>query len=357
MRAKGAVAVLCLATLAAPACGKKGPILPPLALVPQRAENITAYQRGSRILVEWTDPTSYIDGRRLGGIAEVEIWLEERPDKPGPAPAGDFAARARRVASVVPKPAPQNTETTGAEIALAPGAWAGKMLILAVRVREAKKNRFSEFSDEVAVTPRVLPLPPTGVTATVFADRVELQWNAPAENIDRSTPALVKGYHVYRIDKTGKISRLTQGPKAAPPYADTTFEFNQAYAYFVRSAASTSEPFLESDDSSVVKVMPLDIFPPAVPLGLTAAPGPDFITLIWDANKEKDLAGYRVWRRAEGQPDLTVLTPEPVRDTAFNDRTVEKGKRYDYAISAVDRAGNESPRSAAVTEIIKEPGS
>jgi fibronectin type 3 domain-containing protein len=33
---------------------------------------------------------------------------------------------------------------------------------------------------------------------------------------------------------------------------------------------------------------------------------------------------------------------------SYSDRKVEAGKAYHYSISAVDQAGNESPRSAAV---------
>jgi predicted small lipoprotein YifL len=354
MRAKASIIVLALASLVAPSCGKKGPILPPLVLQPQRAEEVKAYQRGSRVILEWTNPTTYIDGRKLGGIAEVEIWLEERPDKPGQAPAAAFEARARRIASVVPDAAAKN-QNTSSDYRLASGGWQGKTFIFAVRVREAQKKRLSDFSDEIAVKPRPLPLPPTGVNAKVFADRVEIRWDAPASNIDGSAPALVKGYNVYRMDKKGPAARLTPAPTAGPPFADKTFEFKQPYRYFVRAAASAVEPFLESDDSSAVDVLPRDVFPPASPAGLTAAPGPDFITLVWDANKEPDLAGYRVWRRAEGQSEFVVLTPSPILDMTYADRAVEKGKRYDYAISAVDAAGNESSRSAAVTEIIKDP--
>ncbi len=37
-----------------PACGKKGPLRPPLRLVPQTAEGLRASQRGARVVLEWT---------------------------------------------------------------------------------------------------------------------------------------------------------------------------------------------------------------------------------------------------------------------------------------------------------------
>ncbi|MCK7579395.1 MAG: hypothetical protein MZV65_29175 [Chromatiales bacterium] len=41
------------------ACGKKGPLRPPLRLVPQTAEGLRAFQRGARIVLEWTQPDAY----------------------------------------------------------------------------------------------------------------------------------------------------------------------------------------------------------------------------------------------------------------------------------------------------------
>ena len=44
-----------------------------------------------------------------------------------------------------------------------------------------------------------------------------------------------------------------------------------------------------------------DQFPPAAPKGLAAVPTAGQISLIWDANLEKDLAGYLVLRVMPGR--------------------------------------------------------
>ena len=73
---------------------------------------------------------------------------------------------------------------------------------------------------------------------------------------------------------------------------------------------------------------------------------PNSIELNWDRNTEEDLNGYRIYR-AEGNGAM-----EKVGDVSavpsFSDRKVEAGKTYRYAVSAMDQAGNESPRSAPV---------
>jgi fibronectin type 3 domain-containing protein len=82
--------------------------------------------------------------------------------------------------------------------------------------------------------------------------------------------------------------------------------------------------------------------------------GANFITLIWDAGREKDLAGYKVWRREAGLGQFVPLTPQPILENTHTDTSVEKNKRYEYAITALDRSGNESSKSETVSEIIKD---
>jgi hypothetical protein len=341
--------------LLAPGCGKKGPLQAPLVLVPQRVETVKAFQRGSRILLAWTFSGKFIDGRPLDGPAEIEIWLQQRADGAAPASsassAGDFSSRAARLAAV---PVVSNVAEGKHAYALIAGAWEKKTYVFALRVKESRKQRLSEFSDEVTVRPGKLPLPPAVVRAEVLADRIDIRWEAPEKNFDGSTPVAVQAFHIYRTDSAG-TRKLAAVPFPAAEWADRDFQFGKAYRYFIRSAATTAEPALESDDSPAIDVLPKDVFPPAAPSGLMAASGPDVITLVWDANADKDLGGYRVWRKEEGQADFICLTDKPIVENTHTDKAVEKEKRYTYAITAVDIQGNESPKSAAVSETIKEP--
>ncbi len=100
--------------------------------------------------------------------------------------------------------------------------------------------------------------------------------------------------------------------------------------------------------------MAKDIFAPAVPSGLVSIATEDFISISWDANLEKDLAGYRVWRKMEGEDEYILLTTLPIQENAFNDTNVAKKKRYYYAVTAQDKSGNESPKSESVSQAIKD---
>jgi hypothetical protein len=365
--------------LAAATCGKKGGILPPLVFIPQKAENLIAFQRGRHILLGWTNPASYTDGRPLAGISAIEIWVYEAGGSvQAGAPAmtaGEFESKARRLAVLEPRepasPAqkedsqkragqaePKNRAPTVQEqvynhLLTEKDLTAGR-LIFAVRVKDAIKGRASDFSDHAAVSPQPLPLPPGNIRAQVFEDRIEIRWDVPRENFDHSTPARLKGYNIYRIDSGNKIQRLNPDLVREEKFDDANFLFGQLYRYFVRAAASDAAPVLESDDSEAIEVAPKDVFPPATPAGLTAIKGANFITLIWDAGRAKDLAGYRVWRREVGQGPFVPLTAQSILENTYTDTAVEKDKRYEYAITALDRSGNESSKSEAVSEVIKD---
>ena len=60
-------------------------------------------------------------------------------------------------------------------------------------------------------------------------------------------------------------------------------------------------------------VTPRDQFAPAAPRGLAAVPTAGQISLIWDANTEKDLAGYLVLRGDAPDGPLAAITPAPIR--------------------------------------------
>jgi len=380
MKRTGYLVLLAVVVSGIPACGRKGPLQLPLVLVPQKVEALKAVQRGSLILLEWINPVTYIDGRPLSGFPNIEVWIHKIPDQSKskePAPsADDFGSKGRFLAILVPadKPPLRDEAAKKAGAAVVPvkrkAAGAKELvyeyglsaddlkdvkLFFALRARDERRKRFSDFCPPVAVLPQLTTAPPSNVKAEVFADRIELRWTAPASNIDGSEPALAKGYNIYRQEKGGAAFRVNTAMVAGTSFADKDALFGQSYRYLVRASVTAAEPFLESDDSPAVDVFPKDVFPPAVPAGLSAATGPEFITLIWDANKEKDLAGYLVWRKDEGSDAFVRLTNTVLLQNTYTDRAIEKGKRYGYAISAIDTIGNESARSAAVSEIVKEP--
>jgi fibronectin type 3 domain-containing protein len=67
--------------------------------------------------------------------------------------------------------------------------------------------------------------------------------------------------------------------------------------------------------------------------------------MTWNENKERDLAGYHVYRSRRSGREYDRLTDKPVNRTTYSDEAAKPGVQYYYVITAVDQAGNESAAS------------
>jgi fibronectin type 3 domain-containing protein len=133
----------------------------------------------------------------------------------------------------------------------------------------------------------------------------------------------------------------------APEWTDAAAEFGRPYTYRVQTLVPLdNNKQAESSLSEETAITAVDTFAPASPGGLRADAAPASIELVWNRSTEPDLAGYHVYRSTAGGAfeALGGLVPTP----AYSDRSAEHGKTYRYTISAVDRTGNESERSAPV---------
>ena len=114
----------------------------------------------------------------------------------------------------------------------------------------------------------------------------------------------------------------------------------------MRAVAST-EPLIESAPSNEACLERRDITPPGAPVGLAVLPRQGGLELLWSPSPEEDLAGYRVYRAAEGSAPQRLAELAPSK-AAYLDESAVKGVVYHYTLTAFDQAGNESPPSDAV---------
>lgn len=115
-------------------------------------------------------------------------------------------------------------------------------------------------------------------------------------------------------------------------------ELERERCYYVRAirGAGTGAGVVEGPASETACLRPVDVFPPEPARGLSAVAGEGTISLIWEASPSLDVAGYVVLRGAPTDATLLPVTPVPVAETQFVDRTVTSGTRYVYAVVAVD---------------------
>ena len=224
-----------------------------------------------------------------------------------------------------------------------------------------RDGRGAGLSNQVRV-PLLRALPPPGnLQARVMAEGVVVSWDGPGA---LAASSLRHVYRVYRAQEDQTATMIQEIPADSNDprinFTDSEIEWQKTYQYHVDVVTVFSESGkraveVEGDDTPIVKVFADDIFPPSVPSGLQAVssgPGQQrFVDLIWAPVSDVDLAGYNVYRRDDsGSP--AKLNREPVRAPAYRDSSVEAGKRYAYAVTAVDSRGNESSHSEEATEAI-----
>jgi hypothetical protein len=100
---------------------------------------------------------------------------------------------------------------------------------------------------------------------------------------------------------------------------------------------------------------------PRAPRDLKAEAGDKVVRLSWqpvtqlqDGSPIKDLAGYRIYRRAEGDGWLR-LNPEPVTLSSFEDLAVFNEVSYTYKVRALRRLGGEWLESTDSLTLAAEP--
>jgi hypothetical protein len=342
-------------------CGKKGPIEPPLARLPQTVQGFSLFQRGDKVLLNWTNPEAYIDGNPIGKVAEVEIWLIKENRAVGTAAkkwtTADFENKAELLIRISADQFSTfhslEPEQTGLTYVYAPKTeeFGHKVLTFALRVKDGEKrtSAFSEPSSLVLLPP---PAPPQNVLTEVFEDHIQVRWKEGEEVSQATGSAKPAGYNLYRSVGDVPARRLNSALITQPEYSDKDFSFGQTYRYFVRTVLESAPP-VESEDSQSAEVSPRDTFPPRPPTGLAVIGGSGFIALSWEANRESDLGGYRVWRRLEGKGEFVLIAKLTAAESSFQDTRVEKNSRYEYAITALDTAGNESQKSEPARGIVR----
>lgn len=342
-------------------CGKRRPPLPPIERVPQRTEALSGAQRGNQVILSWPAPQRNANDESVQSIRRIDVYrLAENPRAPLGLTEEDFASRSTLIGSVTYdqiKSATDNlTYTDTLELAGEPAR-----LRYAVRYVNASGQR-AAFSNFLLVEPAARVAQPPTMIATdkeVGEEAITIVWQAPASNIDGSTPVNLLGYNVYRLEESetdAGASPLNSSLVAGTQFVDKNFKFGDTYRYIVRSVSlGTEGAQVESLNSNSLSVSPRDSFIPTAPASITVAAAPGRLSLFFPANPELDVAGYNIYRSTD--PDLPKdkwlkLNAALLPRTTFQDEKVESGKKYYYFLTAVDQVGNVSAPSEVVSETV-----
>lgn len=308
-------------------CGYVGDPLPPALNIPGPVTGLRVSEQADKIVLEFMIPELTTEGLplKLGTVdLRAGAWTN------GPFDADAWSVQARPVETGCSETGPCRVEIPARE-------WVNDEVFFRARV-QSTKERYGDWS-EFAVLRVVPPLePPSDVRGEAVAAGVQLTWKASQE----------------RANLTYRIQRRAGGDKTAvimadvvdEKWVDTSTQYGTSYEYSVRAVVRSGEAEAVSELSSSIEITPEDHFPPSVPVGLVALAGSGSVELAWEANTEKDLNGYRLYRSV-GNGSFERIA-DLLEMPSYSDRSVEPGKEYRYALSAVDQLGNESARCKPV---------
>ena len=406
---KYALIVAAIGTLTV-ACGKKGPPLAPLDMAPEAPGTVVSRRLGDTVYLQMKVPAKNAAGIGPYSIDRIDVYAVTLAPGAGVPPNRDLLKPQYVVASIpvappldpeaadpdTPEKRPRPGDTITFVETLTPAVLVPQEITKPVKAEDAAKTA----PPPGAPAAPAVPPPPTGplvltrlyvlqgvtsnrrpgtpsarlevpllsapgparpgAAGTWDATSVTVSWQPPASASDE-VPGV--SYNVYAVPAAGSEASAKAAAPAAPvplnakPVEATTFAHDGAepgkeQCFIVRSVATVGTALIESDPSSPICVTPRDTFAPAAPKSLQAVGSAGVVNLIWDANNEADLAGYLVLRGEAPGDRLQPLTPEPIKETRYQDRSVRAGVTYVYVIVAVDRATppNRSAESNRVQE-------
>jgi fibronectin type 3 domain-containing protein len=202
---------------------------------------------------------------------------------------------------------------------------------------ETSESRISLPSNVVALA--VVDVPGGGAApeATVDQGRVRLDWVEPPARAD-----LVGGYRVYRL---GEL--LTPEPIGDTRFDDVAFEAGARYRYTVVGVRRVGTRLIEGVLYRDVEVTAVDRVPPETPTGLRIVPYDGGVFVQWEPGAATDIVRYLVYRRNGPEAEFGIANTDEQAIPFFPDPGYRPG--FQYAVSAVDQAGNRSPISEAVS--------
>lgn len=357
LKRKAPLAALAIVLLSSLSCGKRTPPVPPKERVSQRVE-LSGFQRGNQVILSWKMPARNAERSSVLNIDRIDIYrLTEPASAALTLSEEEFASRSTLIATLAIKDSDFGLKGLSFPDTL---EFAGQAARLRYAMRFANASgQKAAFSNFFLIEPTAkVAAGPTSLSAEVSQDAIGLTWQPATANIDGTTPPSLLGYNVYRTTsekEPGKL--LNKAPVTAAAFKDEFFDFGKDYFYFVRSVSiGNGATPVESQESNILKLKPIDTFPPSPPSAITLAVGQNMISLFFAVNPEKDVAGYRIYRSTDAalpKKDWTLLTAELLKTNTFQDTQVESGKTYYYYLTATDNVGNASSPSEVVSETLR----
>lgn len=233
--------------LALTACGKKGPVRPLEASLPDAVTAVELRQRGDEILLGWQLPTRNQNGTPLETAPVIDIYRGLFDPADNCPECKDLSTLLHAIDPELPNPA----RKSGVRYLLLDrqvAADQGYQYTLVPRNQRGQSGR--------PLTMRIVftqpPAAPIDFVVEPHDRSATLQWRSVLPETDQQ----LIGYNVYRREgKTAEIL-LNQRPLTKPTYEDFGLENGKPYSYSIRALLKQDGHPLESLPTAAVSAIP-----------------------------------------------------------------------------------------------------
>lgn len=228
------------------ACGKRGPLIPPEALVPDAVNDLRVEQKGYRFQVCWSAPRKEVWGGPLQDLAGFQVYRRVV------LPAGEdceTCPTAYRLIKTVDPEYLQDVRRSGGLYCFYDDELEIDTLYQYKLLTLDRDGTTSRDSNKVRRT-RLMPprAPELAVQATTSG--IALLWQKPAHAADTA----LEGYAIYRTreGEPHSLVPLVKLPADRTRFEDQGMEYGVTYTYSVRTIAQRAGEQVESVPSNEV---------------------------------------------------------------------------------------------------------
>jgi fibronectin type 3 domain-containing protein len=219
----------------------------------------------------------------------------------------------------------------------------------------SEQGMLGEASNAVTVFWDTPPAPPQKLQLERKGKLVLLTWEGYSALEQGASAGDIAGYNVYRSEDKGiyENAPLNDVPIIGTSFEDQPDAYDKTYYYTVRAVSKVFDSYIESAPSAECYLVYGKITSPTAPLSLTAIPEKEGMLLKWQAKSEPGIAGFNIYRKDAGGGDFMRINKDIIQENSWLDRSARIGKKYIYAVTAVDDSinKNESALSAPVTVV------
>jgi hypothetical protein len=344
-----ALTVLAASLTVSLACGKKGPPLAPLRLVPVAPSDLSAHRSAAEVQLRFTLPNANLNGPGRVDLDHVEIFAMTVAAGAPPPPNRELLTKPYVVGTVAVKPPPVEGKEPAANAPPDTRPSPGDHVTFVEQLTEDKRKpvKLAPVAPAAAATP-----PATTAPAAVPAE-------APAKPGEAAPPAAPPG-----APATPPSGAAAAAPGATPPATATPAPAAAPQApvglpypariYVVRGVSRGGRTGAPSARVSV----PL-ISPAGAPTAVVAQlPTEKAIVIEWTPPVAEPGASPLAFNVFRGNAE--PLNPAPLTDVKFNFTTVEYGKEQCFTVRTIQTIQNVTIESdpsapACLTPIDKFP--